>query len=332
MKTAVKVRSPKGGYDNDEKQKYRIKVWSILYKECKKYLIDQNAKVLLLPSKEGIEIDVAISFGIRADQIIAIDENPALIAVSSWRKKHPDVIYFGCKVSQVHTKIKKKGWYLAAANLDFCNSFSQELVYEINEFLKHTPRSYDFPFFVTFAKGREGKALLMMLKRAGAEYNLRYDRSSALLHMIESLHPNIKMSMCLLHEDQYTSSRVPMIFLGLKIYPSRVHSALKIHLRERYFETRWYKVLHNNVNNYRGKNWNNNKEKYYRITQELSDRSYKKGIRQREECAKMNKKYNFIDRKFIDWYMDILRNNTAYNEYLSYDTDSLDAAMERLFT
>ena len=75
-------------------------------------MTDKNAKVLLLPSKEGIEIDVAISFGIKPEQIIAIDENPQLLAHAKWKHKVPKQNRFGCRVSAIGQKIKDRGWYL----------------------------------------------------------------------------------------------------------------------------------------------------------------------------------------------------------------------------
>lgn len=205
-------RAPKNGYDNDSKAKYRWNVWKHLSKKAIPILEkEDNAYVLLLPSKEGLEIDTAIKFGIPEERIIAIDENPAIIAVSKWRKKYPKVKYFGCKVSEVGYKIKKKGWKLASANLDFCNRISEELITETNSFLKNTPINDNFSFFVTFMKGRESKALFLLLNKRQSPKIFKHARLGAFYELI-NLPEIYNHYWACDFEKTYVSNRAPMVY------------------------------------------------------------------------------------------------------------------------
>lgn len=208
----IKRRAPKGGYDNPEKRKYRYKVWKHLRNKAIPILNkDDNAKVLMLPSKEGLEIDAAIKYGIKPEQIIAIDENPALLAHAKWKPKIPKKNRFGCKVSRVGNKIKDNGWTLACANLDLCNQISEELVYELNCFLETSPISNGFSFFVTFMKGRESKALYLLLKQRNSSELFNHARLSALYELINW--PVIQNHYWSCDFEQtYVSNRAPMVY------------------------------------------------------------------------------------------------------------------------
>ncbi|WP_300396394.1 hypothetical protein [Henriciella sp.] len=162
-------RAPKTGYTSPEKADYRERVWSAIGNEAGVFLTDPRAMWLLLPSREGAEIEVAIRHGIPEDRIIAIDENPALIAVSHWRKRWPRVKYFGCPARDVGKKIADRGWVLAGANLDLCYNFSESLINEVNAFLATTPRFHNFCIAVTIMKGREGSALARFVNETTSE-------------------------------------------------------------------------------------------------------------------------------------------------------------------
>jgi len=234
---AVKRRAPKEGYDNDVKMEYRHKVWSTLAPKVKdKLKEDSNAKVLLLPSKEGIEIDVAIEYGINPEQIIAIDENPALLAHAQWKDKIPKENRFGCKVSKIGKKIEEKGWYLAGANLDFCNTFSEELINEINTFFKNTPIWRRFSFCVTMGKGRESKALYLLLKHIDTPDIFKHDRLATLYEMMNlgGFYKNTldyKDTLGLDFEESYYST-FPMIYACFTLHP--FHNDVFLKEKERY--------------------------------------------------------------------------------------------------
>ncbi len=215
----VKRRAPKKGYDNEVKQEYRENVWSHMAPKVIPLLNqDENAKVLLLPSKEGLEIDVAIKHGINPNQIIAIDENPALLAHAQWKDKIPKENRFGCKVSKIGEKIKNNGWYLVGANLDFCNNFSYELVDETQSFLDtNCYNSDEFYIAITLMKGRESRALLQMINKFGEDKpTFSNRRLSSLIAMCE-LKDGIEFRDVLFEGEYFDTS--PMAYGIVSLMP-----------------------------------------------------------------------------------------------------------------
>lgn len=220
----VKYRGPSCGYLSDAKQQYREDIWGVFAERMLDVVLsDKQAYVLLLPSREGLEIDTAIAKGFPAEKIIAIDENPALIASSKWRKKHPDVKFYGCKLSKVGDKLKRDGRFIACANLDLCNNFSDELVSETQSAML-IPRINGWMWAVTVAKGREGKALVHLLKRAGADNKLVDEpRINAL---IECLGIDDSMLMATIEaQGSYINNRVPMAWA---IFSETVYSDVEV--------------------------------------------------------------------------------------------------------
>lgn len=162
---AIDVSAPKGGYATDAKQKYREDVWSCLFPAWDLWRHDDRAHVLVLPSREGLEIDHLVSLGIPQCRIVAIDRSAAVIATSHWRKKFPDVKFFTTSIGDAWIKIEKAGIVIAAANLDFCSNFCDGLIQEYSSFANKCPRFEGTRIAATVAKGREGKALVSMLKK-----------------------------------------------------------------------------------------------------------------------------------------------------------------------
>jgi len=213
----IKRRAPKDGYDNEEKMKYRHEVWSRLAEKAKPILDqNENAKVLMLPSKEGLEIDVAMQYGIKPEQIIAIDENPALLAHAKWKDKIPKENRHGVKVSRVGEIIKKKGWILAAANLDFCNNFSDELIDELQTFIDSGCLALKSFISITLMKGRETKALLKLINKTGVSNIFDEPRLTALCEVVDFNNSTIKNFF----EGAYYNS-IPIIYGCLEIDKTR---------------------------------------------------------------------------------------------------------------
>lgn len=162
---ALDVSAPKDGYATDAKQKYREDVWSCLLPAWDLWKHDERAHVLILPSREGLEIDHLVSLGVPECRIVAIDKSAAVIATSHWRKKFPNVKFFTTSVGDAWIKIKKAGIVISAANLDFCSNFCDGLIQEYSSFVNNCPRFEGARIAATVAKGREGKALVSMLKK-----------------------------------------------------------------------------------------------------------------------------------------------------------------------
>jgi hypothetical protein len=197
----TKRSAPKGGYDTEEKQKYREAVWAALlpaWEACK------IGHVLLLPSSEGVEIDYVISLGVPPERIIAIDKSAAVIATSKWRKKHPTVKFMATTIGECGTKLLDRGIVLAAANLDFCSNFCEDLIEQYHQFLQTAPQFSKARVAVTVAKGRESTATALLLKKFAPELSA-YDepRLAALMAFDDYNH-------LLFAQGAYKSGSYPM--------------------------------------------------------------------------------------------------------------------------
>ncbi len=152
MKIETKRRGPKTGYDFKAKEKYRDDVWKCFSEN----LDTKKAVVAFLPSKEGLEIPVALKYGFKEKNLIAIDENPALLATAKWRKEYPLIKCYGSKVGRAFERMANDGVRLHAANLDFCNNLSEELLCEVKSCLTSKCIRYGISYVsITMLEGRE---------------------------------------------------------------------------------------------------------------------------------------------------------------------------------
>ncbi len=201
-------RGPKDGYSSDEKQEYRKNVWNMLL-SCGVH----DGDYLCMPSASGEEIGVMISMGINEDQIIAVDESAALIATAKWRATYPKVRCYGSKLSRASERMNADGINLVSANLDLCNNISEELVTEVNTFLRHCrPRKQ---FAVTITRARESTALLTMINSTSRNPNLDA-RTNAFIHLVDMPDPGYAY----IGGEKYLHSKHPMqwFVFGIKPY------------------------------------------------------------------------------------------------------------------
>jgi len=210
-------RGPSSGYSSGAKAQYRSDVWESFTDFAKATIRSvSDAYAIILPSKDGEEIEVAIQYGVPEEKIICVDENPALIAASQWRKKFPRCKYYGCKISQLPEKLEEDGRRVAIANLDLCNNFSEDLLDEIQSFFK-TPRYEGFNVSITVSKGRENKAVTALLGMVAGSLPLQEKRLSAL---VRGSFPNSR-EMMLTGEGTYTHNRTPMAWASFSAIPKK---------------------------------------------------------------------------------------------------------------
>lgn len=217
----VKSRAPSVGYSSAAKQSYRESVWWSLLGQP----ISGNEKTLILPSKDGEEIDYLISKGVLQKDIICIDENPALIATAPWRKKYKSIKAYGCKLSKVGERLKKDGVTIGRANLDLCNNFSEELVSEVSSFLNSGATSdKDFHFSITVSKGRESSVVNYLMNMLMGEDDwrrsdyckLKEKRIACLMRIASKLIQPTHV-VRLLHEGDYIHHKTPMAYACFSI-------------------------------------------------------------------------------------------------------------------
>lgn len=242
--TKIQLRSPSIGYSSEAKEKYRKDVWDSIIDQ-----IGTHGNFLILPSKDGEEIDYLIDRGIPQSRIICIDENPALIASASWRKKYSSIRAYGVKVSDVAARLKKaKIESISAANLDLCNNFSEELVQEVGKFLLTAPLAEDFCFSVTVSKGREQSVtnyLMNLLMQSNSWSNSEYSklqekRISCLMRILSQQLPSHWL-VKLAGEGSYIHHKTPMAWASFRIINTKKHYLVNKMMDKAKFEFELYK-------------------------------------------------------------------------------------------
>jgi len=183
----MKHRSPKAGYISNVKQEYRDSVWSEFKRSgAISRAIELGMSILILPGLQSDEIDTAIKHGIPVDRIVCVHESEdAVLKSAEWLVKWPNIKYYCCKVSDVGEKLKADRISLCAANLDFCNNFSMELVAELRGFVLSDALDYESVVSVNIQKGRESSSVVEMLINGSTrmKHNTKEKRIAMLLDM-----------------------------------------------------------------------------------------------------------------------------------------------------
>jgi hypothetical protein len=246
MLDGLEVRAPKQGYDLPAKAQYREDVWSAIAPATRRYLENDRARWLILPSREGLEIEVAVKHGIPPEKIVCVDKSPALIATSHWRKKWPQCEFIGKPVGEVGAEIAKRNQVIVAANLDLCGNFSEENITELEAFLVSAPKTPDAVIAVTMMKGREGSALLRFLNQCDEEL-LAEKRMRALMQTTRFG----DVAWRVLAQGDYRAARMPVAWAVLQRVSAEaifdemrplVECAAKLDRRATSAFTRWHKI------------------------------------------------------------------------------------------
>jgi hypothetical protein len=210
-------------YTSEEKDIYRNRVWDSFPIDIINLVsdIENNVFALIFPSKEGQEIEHLLRRGIPEEKIIAIDKSPAVIAVSTWRKKHPKIKFYGCNLSELHEKLIKNKQLIGIGNLDLCNNFSKSLISELQEFFNKSPIYNKSCFSITIAKGRESTETNYLLDLvSGIQYSsiTKCKRSDCLIKIV--LEKLIGTTGIYLDSSNYINNRVPMSWFSFVMYKS----------------------------------------------------------------------------------------------------------------
>lgn len=110
--------APRDGYDFGNKRQYRRNVWAV----AREFINHNrpNAHVLLMPSAEGDEIEVAEANGFRQCNMHIVDRNPAIVA--TLKKRYPHINTYGVDVVRAVRRIAASDIKLEFANFDFCGT------------------------------------------------------------------------------------------------------------------------------------------------------------------------------------------------------------------
>lgn len=213
----IKAREPRDQYQSEEKQAYREKVWITFADNLPD---KENAKILFFPGRHGLEIEVALKNGFREENLIACEENAAILATAVWRKKYPKIRCYGNKLQRTIERLKEDKIVLDAANFDYCSNLCTAVFDDFSK-LRNTdiinPRL--FVLSVTLFKGRESRALVDIARLVFREphgkascllrNNKAIDRIRILWAFLEH---ELGMSCYLLYQSEYQSATKRMCF------------------------------------------------------------------------------------------------------------------------
>jgi hypothetical protein len=206
MAQAIQERGPKKGYDFPEKQAYRETVWGHFAENVPDV---SKAKVLFLPGKEGLEIPIALGLGFKEENLIACDDNPALIAAASWRRQYPAIRCYGSSLIRTVDRIRTDRIKIDAANLDFCSNLSTAVLVSVHQLLMGGIVKQSCLLAITVLKGREGAALAAIARLAFHDEGNCVDRVAVMEHYIANMQPYL---VRLIAKGEYRSQTQSMIW------------------------------------------------------------------------------------------------------------------------
>lgn len=185
------VCAPAGGYEFGNKRQYRRRIWKTFRSFAAQ--LDggiKGAHALLMPSKEGAEIDVALDYGFSEHNLHVVDRNPAIVATN--RRRYPRVNTYGVDIVRACARIERNGLRLSVANFDLTTHVfgAMPWLLAIGKMSVFCP---EFVIAVTLLKGREPGN-----RQPG--YSLAYARTAGPVMAF-----NQKAYACAEVEDEYRS-------------------------------------------------------------------------------------------------------------------------------
>lgn len=143
--------APKGGYGTEGKAKYREAVWTSLRLHARTGL--RHCRVLLMPSSEGTEIEVAERYGVQRRNIVAVDSNRAIAATIS--RKYPGVRAWGENVFDAAERASREGLRFDVVHLDLTSNLGTDTLDGLTRFALNLKG--DCLVAVNVLKGRESR-------------------------------------------------------------------------------------------------------------------------------------------------------------------------------
>jgi hypothetical protein len=151
----MKRSAPLNGYNFGNKRQYRRHIWSAARSFCDP-CDRSSAQILLMPSIEGKEIEVAENNGFRQCNMHIVDNNPAIVA--HLKRRYPYITTYGVDLVSAVKRIAKAGIKLKIANFDLCSTAEKlsPMLYEISKLQAFAEPQH--LIFVTFQRGRDREA------------------------------------------------------------------------------------------------------------------------------------------------------------------------------
>ena len=167
----MKRSAPDGGYGFGAKCQYRRNIWATFRaKASAQGFARPDCHVMLMPSIEGKEIEVAMAAGFRQDKMHVVDGSAGIVADLKKRYRQINTYAVGRPpdggVKAAAARIAAKGIRLRFANLDLCGPVSKNLSSELALFAR--ARCLDDVAYVavTMLRGREQQSASSYLEES----------------------------------------------------------------------------------------------------------------------------------------------------------------------
>jgi hypothetical protein len=159
-------RAPAGGYDFAEKRQYRRQIWNVFERYVPKP--PKTTQVMLMPSTEGLEIQVATEKGFRVSNMHVVDSNPAIVA--TLRRRYPNLRgTYGVEIGDACIRAGLAGVRVHALNLDLTSCFSRPTARTLGAAATSGALSDVALVGVTMLRGREGAGIYKAVRSLGGD-------------------------------------------------------------------------------------------------------------------------------------------------------------------
>lgn len=108
--------SPSSGYDFGAKRQYRRQLYAGVRRSLHGHMADRTC--VIMPSIEGDEIEVAMSYGFKQKNIGVIDRNPAIVA--TLKRRFPLIRTYGVDAATAAGRVARDFGCVDFVNLDLC--------------------------------------------------------------------------------------------------------------------------------------------------------------------------------------------------------------------
>lgn len=143
--------APKGGYAFPGKEGPRQAIWDTFREHGER--VRGTAHCLLMPSSEGIEVEVALRAGFKERNLHLVDRNHGI--VGHLKRRYPQASCYGREVEVAVESIRARGIRLSYLNLDLCGNLGWPLIRALKGISGCGYLSPGTLVAVTLLKGRE---------------------------------------------------------------------------------------------------------------------------------------------------------------------------------
>lgn len=161
-------KGPRTGYNFGNKKQYRRIIW----KAFREFVNNKPQKsALLLPSKEGAEIEVALDNGFKQSDLHVIDRNPAIVA--TLKRKYPYINTYGVDIEEALFRIPVHE--IVVANFDLCGPVSNELFRVFDAVRRSATLAEHSLIAITTLRGRDSRAFISDITDGTFDLSLAQD-------------------------------------------------------------------------------------------------------------------------------------------------------------